>query len=137
VKKQGSLDADGLLYIKGRRDNMLNINGVKVNPEVIEKVLESHPLVQEAVVFPLSAAKGKPERLVAAVRHTGTPPEDLHGYCAEKLRGHLPRKFFLMKEFPRNPNGKVLRDQLPSVIRKALKVQAGTAAAAQKEEPQA
>lgn len=132
---QGRLGADGLLFIEGRSERMLNVNGTRVDPAVIENMLASHPQVQEAVVLPLPAPAGMPVQLMAAVIHTGTPPEDLLTYCTEKLGEPLPRRIFFMKDFPRNPDGTVLRGRLQAVIRKRLVAQAGKTATVQKEIP--
>jgi acyl-coenzyme A synthetase/AMP-(fatty) acid ligase len=116
----GRLDAQGLLYIEGRSDNLLNIDGNRVNPAIIENVLTNHPQVEEAIVMSLPASENLPESLIAAVVHTGSPPENLHEYCAERIVGLLPAQFIFMKDFPRNPSGKVLRGQLMSIIKEGL-----------------
>jgi len=47
----GHLDADGYLYVAGRRKEMINRGGEKVWPRDVEQVLERHPAVEQAVVF--------------------------------------------------------------------------------------
>ena len=54
----GRIDADGVMYIEGRADERLNLDGRKVEPEPIEAVLQSHPAVAEAAVFTASPGGG-------------------------------------------------------------------------------
>src|SRR4029077_1038435 len=47
----GKLDEDGYLYIMGRSKEVISVGGMKVFPQEIETVLESHLAVKEACVF--------------------------------------------------------------------------------------
>lgn len=44
----GRLDGEGLLYIVGRKKDMIISRGVNVYPAEIERVLSLHPAVQDA-----------------------------------------------------------------------------------------
>src|SRR5206468_8730859 len=46
----GELDADGYLYIRDRKKDMVIVGGYNVYPREIEEVLCSHPAVAEAAV---------------------------------------------------------------------------------------
>jgi acyl-coenzyme A synthetase/AMP-(fatty) acid ligase len=97
---------------------MLNHGGLKFNPERIEKALEGHPQVQEAIVLTLPAVDGTPPRFIAAVIPNGPPPANLRAYLAENLGHPMPNEFIFMHDFPRNPNGKVVRQALQEQISK-------------------
>ncbi len=47
----GRLDADGFLFLAGRKTAVINLAGRKVFPEEIEAVLNRHPAVRESRVF--------------------------------------------------------------------------------------
>ena len=47
----GHLDVDDYLFLKGRRDDIINRAGEKIAPGPIEQVLLEHPAVAEAAVF--------------------------------------------------------------------------------------
>ena len=63
----GRLDADGYLFVSGRRDNLVITSfGRNVAPEWIESLLLAHPEISDAAVF----GEGRP--FVAAVMSTTT-----------------------------------------------------------------
>jgi long-chain acyl-CoA synthetase len=47
----GYLDADGYLFLTGRKHDTIITGGVNVYPQEVEAVLESHPAVKEAMVY--------------------------------------------------------------------------------------
>ena len=48
----GRIDADGFLYVDGRLDDVIVLSdGTKVAPEVIERALEAHPTITQALVY--------------------------------------------------------------------------------------
>ena len=48
---QGYFDADGDLFLVGRRANRINMAGMKFFSEEVEAVLDAHPLVRRSRVF--------------------------------------------------------------------------------------
>lgn len=48
----GRVDEDGFLYVDGRLDDVIVLaDGTKVAPEVLERALEAHPAVRQALVY--------------------------------------------------------------------------------------
>ena len=48
----GRIDADGFLHVDGRLDDVIVLSdGTKVAPEVIERALEAHPAIMQALVY--------------------------------------------------------------------------------------
>jgi acyl-CoA synthetase (AMP-forming)/AMP-acid ligase II len=47
----GKFDEDGFLYIAGRNDSMLKIQGNRVYPEEIENAIREHHEIQECVIY--------------------------------------------------------------------------------------
>lgn len=119
---QGHMDADGYVYISGRKSEMYKSGGENVFPREIEDVLEGHPAVLFAAVI------GVADDLYQEVGHafvmlkpgqTATS-EDLRAYCKERLANFkVPKSFDLQAQLPLLPNGKVnkmaLRKELPQV----------------------
>jgi acyl-coenzyme A synthetase/AMP-(fatty) acid ligase len=120
----GRVTTDGLIEIEGRVDDRINLGGQKLHPERIENVLQQHPEVREAAVFPVENRVGNPVLLAAVVlNHAGKIEKPLTEFCRErKLGGIAPRRFLLVKELPRNPAGKLMRSALPELLRRAEKL---------------
>jgi acyl-coenzyme A synthetase/AMP-(fatty) acid ligase len=116
----GLLNEEGLLRIEGRSDDRINLGGVKLYPERVEHVLNSHPEVRDSAVFALPDQDNNKVLVAALVLdHDGKPEANLIDFCRERKLGNLtPRRFFIVKELPRNPAGKLLRSALPTLLRK-------------------
>jgi O-succinylbenzoic acid--CoA ligase len=112
----GSLDANGLLHVEGRSDDLIVSGGENVWPEEVEAALRGHPGVADVAV----AGVPDPEwgaRLVAFVvaAETGTPPtlEALRDLAGERLpRYKAPHEMVLVSSIPRTSSGKVRRSVL-------------------------
>ncbi|ABV89284.1 o-succinylbenzoate--CoA ligase [Shewanella pealeana] len=57
TKDLGHFDANANLCIDGRADNMFISGGENIQPEEIEAALKLHPLISDAIVFPVADAK--------------------------------------------------------------------------------
>ncbi|HEX4729135.1 MAG TPA: AMP-binding protein [Jatrophihabitans sp.] len=112
----GHLDAAGRLFVDGRDDDMIVSGGENVYPGEVEELLLAHPQILDAAVLPVPDADFG-QRLRAFV--VLMPGADLN---AEAVRDHVkarlarfkvPRDVLLRDAIPRNPAGKVARQQLP------------------------
>ncbi|MBL6752230.1 MAG: acyl--CoA ligase [Nevskia sp.] len=110
----GRLGQDGLLYVDGRGDEVINVGGQKVLPAFIERVLLQHPQVREAAAFEFRSADGG--ALPAAAVVAAGPVADLARYCERELGVLSPRRLFLLPALPRNDMGKVPRKELPGLV---------------------
>jgi acyl-coenzyme A synthetase/AMP-(fatty) acid ligase len=115
----GRITAEGLLFIEGRTDDMINLDGHKLSPNYIEDVLVRHPEVREAVAFAQEDDSGV-KLLAAAVipRAEKIRLDDLAEYSRQQLGMFYPKRFFVMQDFPRTVNGKVLRGEIPAAVLK-------------------
>ncbi|MDN5913561.1 MAG: AMP-binding protein [Pseudonocardia sp.] len=122
----GSVDADGYLYLHGRKDHMITSGGINVHPEEIERVIGEIPgIAQVAVVGVPDERWGR--RIVAAVVATpgSTVGEQLVvDRCRATLAAYkVPREVVFLDALPLNATGKILKH----VVREQL---AATAVAA-------
>ena len=106
------------LYLSGRKDNIINRAGNKVNPFKIESTLKKNKKVAEAA---LTAADDflKDKLLTAAVVKSDPDLKlkELYKYCRENLKAdHLPDKIVFMKKLPRSKNGKLDRKKLFEIL---------------------
>jgi oxalate---CoA ligase len=111
---------DGYLHLKGRRKEMINRCGENISPLEVEAVLESHPLVDEAVAFSVPDVKYG-ERVAAAVVLAGeVSAEDLRRHARQSLAAFkVPDQIYPVAEIPRTPTGKVQRSRMASHLKLA------------------
>ncbi|HTE55678.1 MAG TPA: amino acid adenylation domain-containing protein [Kofleriaceae bacterium] len=107
---------DGALDFIGRLDDQVKIRGHRIEPREVERALEQHPGVAEAVVIAREDAPGE-HRLVAytVAREDARETADLRGYLATRLPATMiPSGFVALDRLPRTPQGKVDRRALPA-----------------------
>jgi long-chain acyl-CoA synthetase len=107
----GRIDADGYVYLDGRRTDLIISGGVNVYPLEVEHTLREHPGVDDVAVF------GRPDddwgqRVCAAVVGDATAA-DLQAWAREHLvPAKRPKDYLAVSELPMTPTGKVRRDRL-------------------------
>ncbi|WP_328341425.1 AMP-binding protein [Micromonospora sp. NBC_00421] len=111
----GRVDADGLLFVDGRADDMIVSGGENVFPSEVEDLLARLPQVREAAVLGVPDPQYG-QRLAAflALRPGETlDPEAVREYVRHYLaRFSVPRDVIFVKYLPRNATGKVLTREL-------------------------
>ncbi|HEY2629950.1 MAG TPA: class I adenylate-forming enzyme family protein [Usitatibacter sp.] len=112
----GYVTEEGVVYIQGRIDEVINVGGRKLAPRHAEAILEEDPAVREAAVFPLDAMT------VGAIIAAKGPIDWTHldEFARTRLEVFAPVRYYEVAELPRNPLGKIRRPELP-----ALAVSAG------------
>lgn len=110
----GRVDADGNLYITGRKKLIVAVAGQKVDPIEVEDVLMSHPAVAEAVVIGIPDPRTGEQRLKAVVvKKSEETAEALVNYARSHLSAHkVPYLVEFIEALPRSVTGKVLRGKL-------------------------
>ena len=112
----GHVDEDGYLYISGRTADVIVTSGVNVYPAQIEDVLFSLPEVADACVVG-GPDEERGETPVAFVQLVdGTAPDAgmaaVEAACEARLASYeRPRRFELSERIPRDPTGKLLRNE--------------------------
>jgi long-chain acyl-CoA synthetase len=130
----GRLDADGYLFLDGRRDDLIISGGVNVYPAEVEAVLGDVEGVGDLAVFGLpddrwgqrvcaavvpadgsTAATGS-SRSVQSAR--GVSLVDAVRACAsERLAPYKqPKQYVLLESLPRTATGKIQRNLIPHVV---------------------
>jgi acyl-coenzyme A synthetase/AMP-(fatty) acid ligase len=103
---------DGLVFLRGRSGDLINVAGRKVSPETIEQALVSHPAVGECLVFgaPTEEA-GRSEIIVACVALKSSVAADaLKQFLLAKLPAwQVPRKWVMLDSLQTNQRGKLSR----------------------------
>jgi acyl-CoA synthetase (AMP-forming)/AMP-acid ligase II len=113
-------DDEGFLYHRGRAREILKIGGHRVSPVEIEQVVARHPDVAEAAVIgePDPLMGERPVALVVVRPGAALVPEALRRFCQERLPAYqVPARFTAVAALPRNEAGKVLRGELPALVK--------------------
>lgn len=111
----GHLDADGFLYLAGRRSDMIKTGAHRVHPVDIEDVIAEMPGVAEvAVVGVDDDVLG--QIIKAFIVAPGLPPRSenlVKAHCRERLASYkIPREIAFVATLPRTASGKVRRAAL-------------------------
>jgi acyl-CoA synthetase (AMP-forming)/AMP-acid ligase II len=111
----GYLDADGFLYISGRAKDVIIRGGNNIHSADIEAVLYEHPGIAEVAVaaVPHDVLGEDVGAWVVMREGAGLTADDVTAFCRERLADYkVPRVVTFVDELPRNPTGKVLKQQL-------------------------
>jgi acyl-coenzyme A synthetase/AMP-(fatty) acid ligase len=113
------LTPEGLLFIEGRSDDLLNVGGRKAAPAYIERTLEEHPGVREAAVFAVGEGLGGTQLAAAIVVADSLDWAALHRYARARLGVLAPLRYYEARTLPRNDMGKLERTALAPSFREA------------------
>lgn len=111
----GHMDEKGYVYISGRKKEMINRGGENIYPREIEIPLEQHPKIAEVAVI------GAPDRALGErvraciILNPGCvmTADEVKVYLTDKIAKYkLPEFVEFMSDFPRNPTGKILKQEL-------------------------
>lgn len=110
----GYFRCDGRLVVQGRKDDMIILNGINIFPAEIERVLEAHPAVRVAAALSIpSRVHGQiPVAAVELEENIAVTATELQLYAKQHLALRSPRQIIIMKNLPRNPQGKILRREI-------------------------
>lgn len=118
-------DTDGVLWLLGRVDDVMNVSGHRISTTEVESALVSHPSVAEAAVVGASDPTTG-QAIVAFVTVRGSVAADVAAgeAFAQELRTHVareigpiakPRQILITPELPKTRSGKIMRRLLRDV----------------------
>lgn len=112
-------DTEGYIWFLGRKDDLINSCGYRISPHEIERVIKTHPDISDCVALEESIEKNKNIVAACIILHQDRffSEQNLMAYVHEHLAKYkAPKKFYVVDEFPRTANGKVLRKALRKTI---------------------
>ena len=106
-------DEDGHLFLMGRKKSVINVAGMKVFPEEVERVLNEHPAVVRSRVF----GREHPQmgqvpvaEIIPADPSTPPKPVELQRHCKALLSAYkTPMVFKMVESLPITASGKLKR----------------------------
>ncbi len=106
-------DNDGFLYFIGRADDMIKCSGYRISPSELEDTLFLMQGIKE--VAALGIKDDQLGQAVALIIITDGSIDEaaIKKYCMKQLPNYMQPKYIeLVDKLPRNPNGKIHRNQL-------------------------
>ena len=105
----GYVDVDGYVYITDRTADLVVSGGVNVYPAEAERVLMSHPGVEDVAAFGVRHPEmGEELRALVVVNEKSPGPAELLEYCRGQLAGYkCPRALEVVDQLPRTAMGKL------------------------------
>ncbi len=111
----GKFDAEGFLYIVGRKKEMIKVGGEIVFEPEVESSLQKHPDIAEAAVVGVAdKLRGEvPKAFVVVKEGKNLSSEDLRYFLRQHLAHFkIPHYFEFCPTLPKNRVGKVDKEQL-------------------------
>ena len=110
----GHLDADGFLWLAGRRADMIKTGAHRVHPQDVEEVIAELPGVREVAVAGIDDALLGQVVAAFLVTDAGAPDEmAVKAHCRRRLAGYkIPKQVAFVAELPKTASGKVRRAAL-------------------------
>ncbi len=106
----GRLDAEGYLYIVGRKKNVINFAGMKVYPYEVEMVLARHPAVKEVLVFGQPHPRYNQLPCAKVVLEKKADVNELQSFCVRHLSPYkVPKCIKIVSSLPKTASGKIRR----------------------------
>ena len=113
----GTLDAEGCLYVRDRRKDMIISGGENIYPAEVERVLALYPGIREVAVIGQPSPRWGESPIAIVVSAAAEVPraEDVVAFCRGKLAGYkIPRRLEVVDMLPRTATGKVQKHLLRS-----------------------
>ena len=103
----------GAVTITGRSKDIIITGGMNVHPREVEDVLARHQAVDAVAVVGVPSKRWGEEVTAFVVSERGFTEDELRRWSRRQLSGFkVPKRVHPIAEIPRNPTGKVMRNEL-------------------------
>lgn len=106
-------DEDGHLFLMGRKKSVINVAGMKVFPEEVERVLNDHPTISRSRVLGrehLQMGQVPIAEIIPVDPALPPKPIELQRYCRGVLSAYkVPMQFKVVESLPLTASGKLKR----------------------------
>ncbi|HET6538797.1 MAG TPA: class I adenylate-forming enzyme family protein [Sphingopyxis sp.] len=128
----GRVTREGLVKILGRKKDMINRGGYKIDPTEIEELIRQHPSVCRVVVV------GYPDKIYGERACAVTELHENQSFDMQELKDYLlgyglskeklPERLELRAELPLSPDGKILKGAIRTEIEQIVNAEIAAAA---------
>ncbi len=104
--------SSGIVHLRGRSNEQINVAGRKVAPEAIEAIMSSHPYVRDCLVFgvPTAWADRGDTIICCLTPRRGFQLENLKQFLLARLPAwQVPREWWVLDEIEASARGKLSR----------------------------
>lgn len=115
TKDLGYIDDEGLVYMLGRKDDVINYGGVKISPEEVESVVMTNSWIHDCALIPIKdALTGQaPKLFIALEEGVDYDEKTFKAFLQKELDANKqPKVIEIIDEIPRTFNGKIIRKDL-------------------------
>ncbi len=114
-------DAEGYIWLSGRKRDMIKTGGVNVYPAEIEAVLGEHAKIDQIAVIGIPDKKWGEKVVACVVSRHGCTEEEVLTLASTSLAGFKkPKNVLFFESLPTNEVGKVVKKDLPAMVAKRL-----------------
>jgi len=112
----GRIDADGFLFLIGRKTAVINLAGRKVFPEEIEAVLNRHPAVRESRAYGRAHPHlGEAVEAEVVLTEPGADLQSVRDFCRASLAAFkIPSRLHVVNDLPRTTATAKIRRAVPA-----------------------
>ena len=116
LKDKGYIDTNGSLHFLGRKDDICNINGLKISTSKIENALIKVFQTNELIVIPSHKNDSDTLKAFIAGEKQFTKQEVLKSLKPYLTDFEIPKQFIYLKTLPKNESGKIDKLKLQSLM---------------------
>jgi acyl-CoA synthetase (AMP-forming)/AMP-acid ligase II len=120
VGDRGWIDKNGWLYLAGRESDRITTGGLTLYPAELERVLEAHPVIQQAVVLGIPDER-RGDRLVAVLVCDDLSQRQIRDWMRSRVsRAKCPHDYYRVDNLPVAVSGKCDRRVLEQWVMDAV-----------------
>ena len=122
----GYCDEDGYYFISGRKKNLIIKGGENIYPAEVERVLNTHPDIQESAVVGVPDPEWQeiPVAVLVARDNVQLSTLEIRSYLSNKLAAYkIPHRFMLTEALPKNAMGKVQHFRVKEELSQSVEIQ--------------
>lgn len=120
---RGRVTEAGLVYLGGRANEVMNLSGVKIEPQRLEQLICEDAAIQDCAVISLPGPMGQPALAAVVVAAGEFDAKALRERCAQAGPNCVPRLIVRVQQLPRNEAGKLMRAQVQAEVQAQLSAQ--------------